>query len=325
MRVLITGSNGFIGRYLCQRLSHEQGIQTLGIDRCEHRVPQNNISERNHSACNSFVRRDICDRQSLALDFEFFQPHVVMHLAARLGVENVMKNPGTTITENIVGTANVVELAQSYGAHVFFASTSDVYGHSKDLPFKEDGYSVIGPTHEPRWSYAISKLAGEHLTQAANGTILRFFNITGPGQEIHYVLPYFVTEALKGNNLVVYGDGSQTRCFTDVRDVVNVLVDFIDMVDNEEIAGETYNIGSRTEISMKNLAILIQWLVNPNVANWRDGFEMVKTKQPPHLYTEMPRRKPDMSKVEELLGWIPEISLEKTIQDTADYWRELLT
>ena len=317
MRVLITGSNGFIGRHLCQRLSHEQGIQTLGID----------ISEHKHSACNSpagvaalaFVRRDICDRQSLALDFEFFQPHVVMHLAARLGVKNVMENPGTTISENVLGTVNVVELAQSYGAHVFFASTSDVYGHSKDLPFKEDGYSVIGPAHEPRWSYAISKLAGEHLTQATNGTILRFFNVTGPGQDTHYVLPYFVTEALKGHQLTVYGNGQQTRCFTDVRDVVNVLMDFIDNVDNEEIAGEIYNIGSRNEITMLDLAFMVNKAIRENPETIS-----VAHISPPHLYTEMPRRKPDMSKVEELLGWIPEISLEKTIQDTARYWRQLL-
>jgi len=309
MRVLITGSKGFIARYLCSRLAKEDGLTTQGIDL--HSILQ--------SSCDSFRIRDIRDRDGLALEFDIFRPHVVMHLAATLGVQNVMDNPGATIRDNVVGTMNVIELAQSYGAHVFFASTSDIYGHNTDLPFKEDSYSVIGPSHEPRWSYAISKLAGEHLTQAANGTILRFFNITGPGQSDSYVLPYFIKTALQGKNIQVYGDGSQSRCFTDVRDVSSALVGFIDLCvadEQERIEGETYNLGSTHEVTMLELAHLVREIVNPSVN--------ISLIQPPHLYTEMPHRKPDTTKVKELLGWRPRITLRRTIEDTASYWRNIL-
>ena len=307
MRVLITGVKGFIGSHLANKLLKDDNIALMGMDVIGPDQWQPKILD----ACHYYVKCDILDRYHLALLFEQWQPHIVFHLAAKLGVDDVIKQPGQTISENVVGTMNVAELCKSYQAHLIFASTSDVYGHSTDLPFREDGHLSLGPSVEPRWSYGISKLAGEHLTLANGGTVLRFFNVTGPRQSTKYVMPKFVKWAVDGESIRIYGDGTQTRCFTHVSDVVEAL-DLLMDCDVGDIAGEIYNIGSDKEVSMLELAEQVRELVSPVDLKFKDAGS---------LYTEMPRRVPDTSKIRALLDWEPQIGLRETITEVANWYK----
>ena len=243
----------------------------------------------------------------MKLDFDNFRPHIVYHLAAKLGVQYVIDKPGETVSENVLSTLHIANLCKSYNAHLIFASTSDVYGNSPNLPFREDGMLAIGPSVEPRWSYAISKLAGEHLTLAGNGTVIRFFNVTGPNQQEKYVVPIMVGQALRGEAITVYGEGSSTRCFADVRDVVKALVAFVDIT--EQVGGEIYNIGSDKMISMWELAEVVRQYVNPQAEIVRVEFD--------DSHTEMYWRLPDLTKIKRLLGWKCEIRLKEMIEDIA--------
>lgn len=304
MRVMVTGSSGFIGSWLVDALNKEEGVTTFGLDLGAKAPVLANLAPPNY-----YRQCSVLDYGNLDYLFDNIRPHIVYHLAAKLGVQDVMDQPGQTVSENVIGTLNVTNLAEFYGAHVIFASTSDVYGQSKDMPFKESGSCVIGPSVEPRWSYAISKLAGEHTTLAKGGTVVRFFNVTGPGQSTKYVVPIMVKQAVRGEDITVMGDGSSTRCFGDVRDIVRALVGLLD-TSPEEISGEIFNIGSDSmEISMNQLAKLIQWVVNPKA-----GIAHI-----PYTtnYTEMPQRRPDLTKIQELLGWAPKIPLKQTLLDIA--------
>jgi UDP-glucose 4-epimerase len=307
MRILVTGGNGFIGGYLCSALQGLEGITVVSMDMNAPIHRPNYILDSNIY----YHTRNILSYADLSLDFDIYRPHIVYHLAAKLGVQDVMDNPGTTVSENVLGTLHVATLCKMYNAHLIFASTSDVYGKSLDLPFREDGMLAIGPSVEPRWSYAISKLAGEHLTLANHGTVIRFFNVTGPGQAKKYVVPIMVNQACHEEAITVHADGSSTRCFADVRDVVSALIQFVDLP-IEQIGGEIYNIGNDKQISMWELAEVIRQYVNPYA-------EIVKI---PYTsgYTEMPNRIPCLEKIQNLLdGWSCKISLEQTIKDTAAY------
>jgi len=305
MRILVTGGEGFIGSYLCQALIQETGITVASMDYS----PSTLYHSRQTPDGILHINQNILDYESLKMDFDNFRPHLVYHLAAKLGVQDVMDKPGETVSENVLGTLHISKLCQSYGSHLIFASTSDVYGTSSDLPFRESGMLSIGPSVEPRWSYAISKLAGEHLTLANGGTVIRFFNVTGPGQKEKYVVPIMVGQALRGEQITVYGDGSSTRCFADVRDVVKALVAFVDIT--EQVGGEIYNIGSNKSISMWELAEVVRQYVNPNAE-----IKMVEFSEG---YTEMYWRIPDLRKIEGLLGWKCEIRLKQMIEDIAEW------
>jgi len=307
MRILLTGCNGFIGSHLASKLNQDSSVHLMGIDI----TGQHKSSWEPSNSSNYRTTCNILNRHHLAELFEQWQPHIVFHLAAKLGVDDVLKQPGQTISENVVGTMNVAELCKSYKAHLIFASTSDVYGHSTDLPFREDGHLSLGPSVEPRWSYGISKLAGEHLTLANGGTVLRFFNVTGPGQSTKYVMPKFIKWAVDGDPIRIYGDGTQTRCFTHVDDVTDAL-DLLMDCRIEEIAGEIYNIGSDKEVSMLELAEQVRELVSPVDLKFKDAGS---------LYTEMPRRVPDTSKIRELLDWEPQIELRETIVGIANHMK----
>lgn len=299
MRILCTGSNGFIGTHLCRALKQQEGVTVFGLD-----LSKPGVMWPYHY----FNKQNILDYKGLEFVFDHVRPHIVYHLAAKLGVQDVMDKPGETVSENVLGTLHVANLSKYYGAHLIFASTSDVYGQSTDLPFTEDGHCSIGPSVEPRWSYAISKLAGEHLTLANGGTVVRFFNVTGPGQAPKYVVPIMVQQALAGKPITVLGDGTATRCFADVRDVVQALLGFVDCP-VPDMGKQIYNIGADKEISMLELAEVIRQYVNPQAA--------IEFKPYPNNYTEMARRVPALDKVKALLGWEPKIELKQTVKDVA--------
>jgi UDP-glucose 4-epimerase len=248
------------------------------------------------------------------------QCDVVVHLAAAVGVKLIVESPVRTIETNVRGTEVVLALANKKKKRVLIASTSEVYGLSTDVPFREDGNLVMGATVKGRWSYACSKAIDEFLALAywrekkLPTTIVRLFNTVGPRQTGRYgmVIPTFVKQALAGRPITVYGDGKQTRCFGYVGDVVGAL---IKVIDHLESVGQVYNIGSTEEISILKLAEKVKELANsdseivflPYDEAYEEGFE------------DMPRRVPDISKIEKLVGFRPEINLDGILRKVIEH------
>ncbi|MBQ6352528.1 MAG: GDP-mannose 4,6-dehydratase, partial [Lentisphaeria bacterium] len=264
-----------------------------------------------------FIRGDVVQDASLVRRC-VAEADAVIHLAAAVGVELVVKEPARTITTNVHGTENVLSPAAEFGKRVIIASTSEVYGKSANDSFAEDDDLIIGPSVHSRWSYACSKLLDEFLLMAhcraagLPGTVVRFFNTVGPRQTGRYgmVIPRFVGAALAGKPLQVYGDGQQTRCFCHVADVVEAL---LLLLGREETYGQVYNIGSTERISIRDLAerVIARTqstskieLVPYDIA-YAAGFE------------DMRRRKPNTSKIAALTGWRPKHDLDGIIDDVA--------
>jgi UDP-glucose 4-epimerase len=255
----------------------------------------------------------------------------VFHLAAAVGVRLIIQDPVRTIETNILGTQAVLEAAARYRTRVLLASTSEVYGKGVKVPFAEDDDRVMGPTSKSRWSYAESKAIEEFLGLAYHRqhdlpvVIARLFNTVGPRQTGQYgmVVPNFVRQALEGETLTVYGDGSQSRCFCDVRDAVRALVGLIETLQYSAapVAGEVVNVGSTEEITIANLARRVlalagrpaqDFVLVPYAEAYEPGFE------------DMQRRVPDIGKIARLIGWAPEIGLDRTLQDVmAEHVRTL--
>src|SRR6185295_18156291 len=246
----------------------------------------------------------------------------VVHLAAAVGVKLIVESPVRTIETNVRGTEVVLALANKKQKRVLVASTSEVYGLSTDVPFKEDGNLVMGATTKGRWSYACSKAIDEFLALAywrekkLPTTIVRLFNTVGPRQTGRYgmVIPTFVRQALAGRPIRVYGNGKQTRCFGYVGDVVGALIKLMDRSDS---VGQVYNIGSTEEISILQLAEKVKELTKsdseivlvPYDEAYEEGFE------------DMPRRVPDTTKINQLVGIKPEITLEGILEKVIDFHR----
>jgi UDP-glucose 4-epimerase len=235
-------------------------------------------------------------------------------------VKLIVESPVRTIETNVRGTEVVLALANKKKKKVLVASTSEVYGLSADVPFREDGNLVMGATTKGRWSYACSKAIDEFLALAywrekkLPTIIVRLFNTVGPRQTGQYgmVIPTFVKQALAGRPITVYGDGNQSRCFGYVGDVVGALVK---LMDHEDSVGQVFNIGSNQEISILELAQKVKELTQsdsdivfvPYDEAYEEGFE------------DMPRRVPDISKVGELVGFKPEMDLEGILKTVIDY------
>jgi len=248
------------------------------------------------------------------------QCDVIFHLAAAVGVKLIVESPVRTIETNVHGTEVVLSLANKKKKRVLIASTSEVYGLSAEVPFREDGNLVMGATTKGRWSYACSKAIDEFLALAywrekkLPTIVVRLFNTVGPRQTGQYgmVIPTFVKQALSGRPITVFGDGKQSRCFGYVGDVVGALMK---LMDDESAVGEVFNIGSNQEISIIDLARKVKELTNseseivlvPYDEAYEEGFE------------DMPRRIPDISKVKAQVGFQPEMSLEGILQTVIDF------
>ena len=250
------------------------------------------------------------------------QCDIVVHLAAAVGVKLIVESPVRTIETNVRGTEVVLALANKKQKRVLIASTSEVYGLSTDVPFREDGNLVMGATVKGRWSYACSKAIDEFLALAywrekkLPTTVVRLFNTVGPRQTGRYgmVIPTFVKQALAGRPITVYGNGQQTRCFGYVGDVVGAL---IKLMDHQDSIGQVFNIGSSEEISIVQLAEKVKELTGSNSEivfvpydeAYEEGFE------------DMPRRVPDTSKINKLVGFKPEMMLDGILNSVIEYHR----
>ena len=316
MKVLITGGAGFIGSHLADAYI-ERGDEVFVIDD----LSTGTIENIQHLKGNPRFHYTIDSVHNQPVTAELVdQCDVVVHLAAAVGVKLIVESPVRTIETNVRGTEVVLALANKKKKRVLVASTSEVYGLSSDVPFREDGNLVMGATTKGRWSYACSKAIDEFLALAywrekrLPTTIVRLFNTVGPRQTGRYgmVIPTFVRQALAGKPITVYGDGQQTRCFGYVGDVVGALVKLLDR--NESI-GEVFNIGSDEEVSILELAERIKELTRsqseivfvPYDEAYEEGFE------------DMPRRVPDTTKVRNLVGFKPQVKLDGILQTVIEY------
>ena len=316
MRVLITGGAGFIGSHLSDAYISRgdevwiiDDLSTGSIENIQHlkKNPRFHYvidSVHNHPIVAELV--DQCD--------------VVFHLAAAVGVKLIVESPVRTIETNVRGTEIILDVANKKKKKVLIASTSEVYGLSDQVPFREDGNLVLGATTKGRWSYACSKAIDEFLALAywrekkLPTIVVRLFNTVGPRQTGQYgmVVPTLVKQALAGRPLTVHGDGTQTRCFGYVGDVVTALMA---LIEHEGAVGQVFNIGSNEEISILNLARKIKELTGskseivlvPYDQAYEEGFE------------DMPRRIPDVSKIRELIGFAPKMGLDGILREVIAY------
>ncbi len=312
MRVLITGGSGFIGSHLAD-FYLSRGDEVSIIDD----LSTGSIENIAHLKSNPRFHYTIDTVQNMPMVAELADAcDVIIHLAAAVGVKLIVESPVRTIETNVRGTEVLLSVANKKKKRILIASTSEVYGLSTDVPFREDGNLVMGATTKGRWSYACSKAIDEFLALAywrekkLPTTVVRLFNTVGPRQTGQYgmVIPTFVKQALSGRPITVYGSGEQTRCFGYVGDVVKVLVA---LMDRQDSVGEVYNIGSSEEVSMNTLAERIRTLAGseseivhiPYSEAYEEGFE------------DMPRRVPDTSKIHSLIGFRPETKLDDILRN----------
>lgn len=305
--VLVTGGAGFIGSHLCDLLL-EKGYRVLAIDN----LSTGRIENIGHLLSNPsfhFVRANIQDE--VVLDRLSSQAQAVVHLAAAVGVKLIVERPVFTIETNVVGTELVLKSALRYGCRVLIASTSEVYGKGARLPFAEEDDVLLGSTSKSRWAYAASKMIDEFLGLAYRTEFglpvvpFRLFNTVGPRQTGHYgmVVPRFVSAAIAGEPLQVYGDGKQSRCFCDVADVVRGI---LGLMEHPDAPGRVYNIGATEEVSILQLAERAKKITGsssriefiPYSEAYAPGFE------------DMMRRVPDTTRLRELIGWEPKLDLD---------------
>jgi UDP-glucose 4-epimerase len=318
MRYLITGGAGFIGSHLAEELlrrRHEvfvvDDLSTGSIDNIRHLKTDERFHYVVDSCANTQLMAemvDACDR--------------IYHLAAAVGVRLIVESPVRTIETNVHLTEVMLRMAAKKKRPIFIASTSEVYGKSEHLPFREDGDLVLGATNKGRWSYACSKAIDEFLAVAywkekkLPTVLARLFNTVGPRQTGQYgmVIPNFVKQALAGDPITVFGDGKQSRCFTHVNDVVRAL---ISLMETDKSYGQVFNIGNTSEITIGELARHIREMTGskseivqiPYEKAYEEGFE------------DMPRRVPDLTKIQAAIGWKPTIPLHEILTDVIDHFR----
>jgi len=318
MKVFITGGAGFVGGHLSEAFldsGHEVAIlddlSTGSITNIEHLKPRKGFSYTIDTVMNEGVTAEMIDRAD-----------VVVHLAAAVGVKLIVESPVRTIETNVHATEIVLNHANKKRKKVLIASTSEVYGKSTDVPFREDGDLVMGASIKGRWSYACSKAIDEFLALAYHKerklpvVVFRLFNTVGPRQTGRYgmVIPNFVRQALSGQPITVFGDGEQRRCFTDVSDVVWALTR---LAESDKAIGQVINIGNDSrEVSILDLAKLIKEKTNssseivlvPYSQAYEEGFE------------DMPRRIPDLTKIKGLIGYEPQIGLDGILDRVIEHF-----
>lgn len=319
-RALITGGAGFIGSHLSEQLL-KSGYRVTIIDNLSTGRLQN-IEHLASSPSFSYAIEDI--RNIHVIDRLVSECDIIFHLAAAVGVRNIIDQPINTIEVNIGGTETILKTASRYRRRVMIASTSEVYGKGISFPFKEDDDTVSGPTVRSRWSYAASKAVDEFLAFAYHAeiglpvTLFRLFNTVGPRQIGQYgmVVPRFVRWALANDPLQVYGDGQQQRCFGNVHDVVQAIQG---LAESDATVGELYNIGSSEEISIMQLAERIR-----DRADSASAIKLIPYDQAYQQagFEDFRRRVPNIDKIRAAIGWQPTTSLNDTIDQIIRYYQD---
>ena len=312
MHVLITGGAGFIGSHLCDTLLAE-GKEITILDNLS------TGSKKNISHLEEKIRvfqGDIRDQK--LVESLVAESDLVLHMAAALGVDNILENPIESISTNFYGSEMVLNAATKYNSRIIIASTSEIYGKNPKQPLSETDDRVIGTPQKLRWSYSDAKALEEaaayylYVTNRLKVTTVRFFNTVGPRQTGKYgmVIPRFVKAALENKPLTVFGDGSQSRVFCHVGDTVKAISL---LTSNNKSIGEVFNIGGKGEITILDLAkkIIDQTNSKSEIAfvNYEDAYSVG--------FEDMARRVPNISKIKLFTGWEPEIDLKTIIRDVA--------
>jgi UDP-glucose 4-epimerase len=312
VRYLVTGGAGFIGSHLAEKLI-ARGDQVVILDDLSTGIPKNLTTIEGRV---TFHKGNILDRsiiEKLVPDCDY-----VVHLAAALGVLNIINKPLESLKTNLQGSEVVLEACDKYKKPVLIASTSEIYGKNDKVPLNEEDDRIIGHPLKSRWSYSEAKAVDEslayfyYLGNKLPIRIVRFFNTVGPRQVGHYgmVVPRFVSAALKNEPLSVYGSGDQIRCFCHVDDAVRAL---LLVMDSNKAIGEVFNVGNNQQITIAGLAKKVIELTGSSSSIEKIAYENAY----PEGFEDMQRRVPDISKIKQVLGWSPEINLDQIIKDIA--------
>ena len=312
MRVFITGGAGFIGSHLCDALI-SRGDEVTILDNLSTGSHENIAHLKDKIEVTQGDIRDKSLVDSLVADSD-----LVLHMAAALGVDNILENPIESISTNFYGSEVVLGTALKHDKRILIASTSEIYGKNSKQPLSETDDRVIGTPQKLRWTYSDAKALEEatahflFLTKQLKVTTIRFFNTVGPRQTGKYgmVIPRFVRAAIENKPLKIFGDGSQTRVFCHVNDSVKAI---LALAINDKTVGEVFNIGGKGEISILELARMIIKQNNSKsditFTEYEDAYATG--------FEEMARRVPDISKLTKFTGWEPKMDLEKIIDDVS--------
>ena len=319
MKILITGGAGFIGSHLAEKLIKEghtvsviDNLSTGKYSNIIHLVKNQNFSYIIDSILNRDVLRNMvknCDQ--------------IYHMAAAVGVKYIIDNPLLSLQTNIGGTENILEFANKYKKKVLLASTSEIYGKSNTVPFKEEDDRLLGSTHITRWSYSASKAIDEFLALAYYRekklpvVIVRCFNTVGPRQTGQYgmVIPKFVRNALLNHPITIFGDGKQSRCFGDVADITDGM---IKLMNTKKAEGQIFNIGNDKEITIEALAQKIKKMTGSHskieFIKYEDAYE--------EGFEDMRHRKPDLTKIGKYIDYKPKFNLDQILERIFTYFEQ---
>jgi UDP-glucose 4-epimerase len=314
VKYLVTGGAGFIGSHLVEQLI-ARGDQVVILDDLSTGTPKNLATVESKVI---FHKGNILDRsiiEKLIAECDY-----VVHLAAALGVFNIVNKPLESLKTNLQGSEIVLEVCNKYRKPVLIASTSEIYGKNDKVPLNEEDDRIIGHPLKSRWSYSEAKAVDEslayfyYLENKLPVRIVRFFNTVGPRQVGHYgmVVPRFVSAALKNESLYVYGSGDQIRCFCHVTDAVKGL---LLVMDSDKAIGQVFNVGNNSQISIMELAKKVIEITGAKSSIEKITYE----KAYPEGFEDMQRRVPDISKIKQFLGWEPQINLDQIIKDIAAF------
>ena len=314
MKYLVTGGAGFIGSHLVEQLI-ARGDQVVILDNLSTGLSDNlsTIKDKVEFQQGNILDKSLVEKLVSNSDY-------VVHLAAALGVLNIVNKPLESLKSNLQGTEIVLEAANKYKKPVLIASTSEVYGKNDKVPLNEEDDRIIGHPLISRWSYSEAKAIDEslayfyYLEEGLQSRIVRFFNTVGPRQLGNYgmVLPRFVNSALKGEKLSVYGSGEQIRCFCHINDAVKGL---LLVMDSDKAVGEVFNIGNNQQISIMELAKKVIEITASKSTIEKIAYENAY----PQGFEDMQRRVPDISKMKQVLGWSPQLNLDQIIKDIAAF------